>query len=416
MELINKKTIERCLICSAPSNAIHFQINSCRACASFFRRSIRGNKTYRCRRSTKNCIINYLSKQMCRYCRLEKCKRLGMHVKGQEIDNNNSTIKEIYQNSQKPVNIISPQQEIEAQACELLSRERNDIDENVNNLINDFERCIDRNNEGVINLPLQALTFTIKDFISKINLNLSLESVSVTNTITLKRNLIFTERCISILFKKLSSSPDFNLIILEDKCEISRKKFPIILTLERIFTSINLFSRVENQNYILYNDSEAYGENFAHFCDEEINQDVKDKLFNLFIPPTKYLFKHLYLPMKKLALDEVELSYLIGSVLWKIDDDMNISMKTSTVAPEILRSFNDELHGYYVFRKNINNYAYRLSQILNIVSNAEKYYSMRKEVLLVARVFDVFDSSSFIEENLKQSNPKFFNFFKATLD
>uniref|UniRef100_A0A0K0FM11 Nuclear receptor n=1 Tax=Strongyloides venezuelensis TaxID=75913 RepID=A0A0K0FM11_STRVS len=429
MDSFTKNATEKCLVCSAPSNAIHFQINSCRACASFFRRSIHGNKKYRCRRNTKNCIIHFSHKQLCRFCRFRKCLKLGMSIKGKELETNNTHTNEI----------ILRSNEIERNKYREDTMDSYDFEKNITRIDDESlntddaettvlkyaEKFIDshilkKNNlkiDGILNLPLQALIHTIKNFLAAVNENLTLETVTVTNTITLKKNIIFTEHCISTLFKCLLNAPDFNLISLKDKCEICRRKFPIILNLERIYTSIKLFENYTNKNIMLFENTEAFDEiNFAYLGDEEVDDTDKDKLFKLFIPCNKFLFQYLYEPMKELELDDIEFSYLIGSILWKIDSNVNVSQTTTNISKRIIKSFNEELHGYYVFRKKIDNYAHRLSRILNLLSDSEKYILMRNEVFLVARVFDVFDSCKFIEENFKASNPKFFNFFKISLE
>uniref|UniRef100_A0A0N5CF61 Nuclear receptor n=1 Tax=Strongyloides papillosus TaxID=174720 RepID=A0A0N5CF61_STREA len=429
MDSVTKTTAEKCLVCSAPSNAIHFQINSCRACSSFFRRSIHGNKKYRCRRNTKNCIIHFSHKQLCRFCRFRKCIKLGMCIKGKEPETNNTYNNEIILRSSEIEGNKYKENTMDSYDFEKnitrINNESSDRDDSETTVLKYAEKFIDshilkKNNlkiDGILNLPLQALTHTIKNFLATVNVNLTLETVIVTNAITLKKNIIFIEHCLSTLFKCLLNAPDFSIISLKDKCEICRRKFPIILNLERIYTSLKLFANYTNKNIMLFENTEAFDDiNFAYLGDEEVDDSGKDKLFKLFIPCNKFLFQYLYEPMKELSLDDIEFSYLIGSILWKMDNEVNVSQTTKNIANRIIKSFNEELHGYYVFRKKIDNYAHRLSKILNVLSNSEKYILMRNEVFLVARVFDVFDPSNFIEENFKASNQKFFNFFKITLE
>ncbi|KAI1706217.1 zinc finger, c4 type (two domains) domain-containing protein [Ditylenchus destructor] len=82
---LKKADSDICAICECSSNAIlHFGVNACRACAAFFRRSIVGKRTYRCRFGG-GCSIGKGVRCICRACRLEKCSRMGMDLsKGQK--------------------------------------------------------------------------------------------------------------------------------------------------------------------------------------------------------------------------------------------------------------------------------------------------------------------------------------------
>ncbi|GMS80958.1 hypothetical protein PENTCL1PPCAC_3133, partial [Pristionchus entomophagus] len=67
-----------CLICRSKSDCTHFGVDSCRACAAFFRRSVSLNKTYKCRAKTDLCDVSKDAKLMCRGCRYTRCIEAGM--------------------------------------------------------------------------------------------------------------------------------------------------------------------------------------------------------------------------------------------------------------------------------------------------------------------------------------------------
>ncbi|TKR87548.1 hypothetical protein L596_011926 [Steinernema carpocapsae] len=73
---------QTCVVCGAKSHGIHFQVNACRACAAFFRRSVESGKKYKCRRASYNCDVSKDAFQQCRRCRFQKCKQVGMTMKG----------------------------------------------------------------------------------------------------------------------------------------------------------------------------------------------------------------------------------------------------------------------------------------------------------------------------------------------
>ncbi|KAF8372411.1 hypothetical protein PRIPAC_78840 [Pristionchus pacificus] len=69
-----------CLICGAPTNYAHFGIDSCRACAEFYKRTVTGTKNYACRQGNRQCTISKSDRFICRRCRYEKCRNLGMSL------------------------------------------------------------------------------------------------------------------------------------------------------------------------------------------------------------------------------------------------------------------------------------------------------------------------------------------------
>ncbi|GMR46490.1 hypothetical protein PMAYCL1PPCAC_16685, partial [Pristionchus mayeri] len=67
-----------CLVCGAPTIYSHFGIDSCRACAEFYKRTVSTSKKLACRQGSRKCKISKSERFMCRRCRYEKCKDLGM--------------------------------------------------------------------------------------------------------------------------------------------------------------------------------------------------------------------------------------------------------------------------------------------------------------------------------------------------
>lgn len=70
-----------CLICGSPTSYAHFGIDSCRACAEFYKRTVTTNKNYACRQGNRLCKISKTGERfVCRRCRYEKCRELGMNL------------------------------------------------------------------------------------------------------------------------------------------------------------------------------------------------------------------------------------------------------------------------------------------------------------------------------------------------
>ncbi|GMT22393.1 hypothetical protein PFISCL1PPCAC_13690, partial [Pristionchus fissidentatus] len=71
-------SLKSCLICATPVTVPHYGIDSCRACASFFKRAKLSGKTFVCRQGDNDCAIVKDERFMCRRCRYDRCVAAGM--------------------------------------------------------------------------------------------------------------------------------------------------------------------------------------------------------------------------------------------------------------------------------------------------------------------------------------------------
>ncbi|CAG9540481.1 unnamed protein product [Cercopithifilaria johnstoni] len=68
---------ELCAVCGDKSTGTHYGVLSCNGCKGFFRRTILKNQKFTCR-FNKTCTIDKNFRCACRYCRFQKCVRVGM--------------------------------------------------------------------------------------------------------------------------------------------------------------------------------------------------------------------------------------------------------------------------------------------------------------------------------------------------
>lgn len=73
-----------CRVCGDIASGNHFGVQSCEACKSFYRRSIRSNTRYACR-GNRSCTIEKHTRNRCQYCRLRKCAAMGMRKEGENL-------------------------------------------------------------------------------------------------------------------------------------------------------------------------------------------------------------------------------------------------------------------------------------------------------------------------------------------
>uniref|UniRef100_A0A914DWG9 Nuclear receptor domain-containing protein n=1 Tax=Acrobeloides nanus TaxID=290746 RepID=A0A914DWG9_9BILA len=56
---------------------------ACRACSAFYKRTVQLKRTYQCLNGSKNCDLILRKEKglpICRYCRMQRCKEIGMCV------------------------------------------------------------------------------------------------------------------------------------------------------------------------------------------------------------------------------------------------------------------------------------------------------------------------------------------------
>ncbi|GMS94258.1 hypothetical protein PENTCL1PPCAC_16433 [Pristionchus entomophagus] len=74
----------KCRICSAPNASVHFGVDACRACSSFFKRTkLSGSPDgFPCRKGDRKCSLRREAGSMCRGCRYDRCTAIGMKYDG----------------------------------------------------------------------------------------------------------------------------------------------------------------------------------------------------------------------------------------------------------------------------------------------------------------------------------------------
>ncbi|KAF1751507.1 hypothetical protein GCK72_018061 [Caenorhabditis remanei] len=68
---------ELCLVCQDFSSGYHYGIPSCNGCKTFFRRTVMKKQKFVCQ-FDQNCPVDKSIRCACRFCRFEKCLKVGM--------------------------------------------------------------------------------------------------------------------------------------------------------------------------------------------------------------------------------------------------------------------------------------------------------------------------------------------------
>ncbi|RWS01804.1 uncharacterized protein B4U79_07059, partial [Dinothrombium tinctorium] len=109
-----------CGVCGDEARGSNYGVDSCRACAIFFRSTVLSKIKYKCN-SGGNCEITILNRKSCQYCRYQKCLAIGMDRKT-VFSNKKSKLARDKVNSNL-VEILSKKVENEEQVVKYLEEE-----------------------------------------------------------------------------------------------------------------------------------------------------------------------------------------------------------------------------------------------------------------------------------------------------
>uniref|UniRef100_A0AC35UC42 NR LBD domain-containing protein n=1 Tax=Rhabditophanes sp. KR3021 TaxID=114890 RepID=A0AC35UC42_9BILA len=259
---------------------------------------------------------------------------------------------------------------------------------------------------NVSNPPiLQSLAYGLSELLAELNRTRK-EEVVITKTLDFKKYVIFHEKSAILLAKALTHSIDYCQHSDRDRALLFNSVWPVFFNFERIWSSIFVFGS-QNRNIIFFDDTQAFDEQFASLSEQDLPAESVKEMFQLFGSCNEFLLKSLYLPLKELVVEEdpIEFAYLIYQFMYGINELEELSPSGREIQKKVMKCISNELHNHYTFTKNLDNYSYRLSEIMKTGSRALTYVRMKSEVILAARIFRLMDSTSLYFEKMDLSHP-----------
>uniref|UniRef100_A0A7E4UMV6 Nuclear receptor domain-containing protein n=1 Tax=Panagrellus redivivus TaxID=6233 RepID=A0A7E4UMV6_PANRE len=380
---------DTCLVCQVPTKSIHFQVNCCRACAAFFRRSIKAKHVYHCQRGTGRCelVLRSRSKPICRHCRLKRCIEIGLHVEAEtECDSTTSPTTL----TPDPVDLAPVEDPIsETFSGSPISINGDKVNYDPKPLLNVVKENLLKDNtqslqsaSGVIITPLQRMCHELNKFMGHNPPNPV--NITVSRDVIVDDNIRFNEEYLLRLVKLVTSFEHFVKIDNSQKFNIFRHFWATFLCIERIHQSMLMFGTDEKDLRYLLTNRQAI--DFQLLFDDPPPKDSEN--IKMFKPMMERYIRNLINPMKALGLTVFELAFIASHLLWSLYEVNGITSETHKMAEKLMERNAAEMHDYYVYEQKLPNYAARLSAITGLVPVIESILRSRKDLIIVGKFFD----------------------------
>uniref|UniRef100_A0AC35U3Z2 Nuclear receptor domain-containing protein n=1 Tax=Rhabditophanes sp. KR3021 TaxID=114890 RepID=A0AC35U3Z2_9BILA len=419
--ILNKQSEDECLCCGVKGRSVgvRLQVNSCRACVSFFRKSSNLGLQFRCRRGDYKCILKSGTK-MCNFCRFERCTRAGMTLKTKigerkansskedviipmsaalntcdnKFDHNHATdienicgIQYPSSSSESSSNMSLSDDQILLKETQLFLKHKS-ILEDVETILSGS--LIARNNifDPIYNPTcLQRMAICLQQYFSKWGMK-SREEMKINKPISYMDFIEFRMQTFRMQAEMLMSLPEFRGLCRSERTLLYRIFWPRFDAFINIELALQTFGYDdENCMFVVKNDEALEIGPDNKYPDELFTDDPFDRRkimrsgFELFMT-------ELYKPIKKLKLDQVELSYLVTQILWSHKSRDHLSENTLYMREKILKSASSELQNHYIYQKQIDNYSWRLVEITKILAIVTKSVAMLIDNFLMAKILN----------------------------
>ncbi|KAK0412122.1 hypothetical protein QR680_006046 [Steinernema hermaphroditum] len=376
----------QCAVCGAKSHGFHFHVNSCRACAAFFRRSVESDgRKYRCRTSKFDCDVSKDATVNCRYCRYQRCKEVGMTTDGLRIQGleRESSCPDVMQQqscSRSPSELSSNESlkdftdsyEFKVDSQSQMTRLKHIITipcwqaanaSTMENLCNAFRKVILAKRPQPPQI-VQSLDFTtyMDDFYD-----------------FMERSAYWTMGC-----------PEFAHLPVDDRWNMYCNFWPVMFALERSLRTVESFGKNVHPNVFLMMEDKAV--DMATFEFIYPNADaLKIKAINdHFKPLNLMMLNNFVVPFKTLNLTVFEVVFLCAQKLFSVQKVKGLAVPTYEFANRMLDVISNELHHYYVKELRSDNYASRLSKLLGLLADIEAAFRFRNAKVITADLYNIY--------------------------
>uniref|UniRef100_A0AC35UFP3 Nuclear receptor domain-containing protein n=1 Tax=Rhabditophanes sp. KR3021 TaxID=114890 RepID=A0AC35UFP3_9BILA len=413
LAFLNKQNEDECLCCGyiGKGVGVRCQVNSCRPCANFFKKTIALGLEYRCRRGNQQCEIKS-GTQKCRFCRFQKCTKAGMILKIKKEDckeneskkdvslmkNINPTIPST-SSSEYSYNENSSDDQFYLKETQLYIKHHKVV-EIITAIISGPPLLTLNSIFNPIYSPtcLQRMAICLQQFFDKWEIKPK-EEIKINTPISFVDFIEFRTQSFKFHAEILMSLSEFNRLCHHEKTLIYRKFWPRFDEFSNVMLALQIFGyEGETCMIIVQNDQALEIGSDNKFPDKFFTEDPFERR-TIMRHDFEFYMTELYRPFKKLKLDQIELSYLVTQILWSHKRRDDLSESTFCFMDSILKSAASELQNYYIYEKQIDNYSWRLVEITKYLAVLTQSATSIIDNIIKAKIMGQFGSYKWFPNN-----------------
>ncbi|CAL2047557.1 unnamed protein product [Caenorhabditis brenneri] len=387
----------KCLVCGNNGNGQHYGVQTCRACAMFYRRSLAQRTEYQCKKLSKFCDIHVAEHRlMCKSCRLKKCQEAGMSSekkfpqseKSEKFGSDPQVARNRY-GDRVIYDVIDPDTGVISRLIDvapIIKKSR---------LIIEDDRPLP---DTVSHLnPLEKSTFALQKLRSGQN-----PAPEIIYSLPFRDYFYLWEQNMRWCAEWLMYMDEFRELPKHERLEIFKLVWALWRRVERKTMSAKIFGKrcLDEKILLLSNDVAGIVGNFQMDV-SEILSDHKG-ITSMFGDEINQYYQDLVKPFLKLNLTDTEVTFILCQLVWNYAS-RRLQGQTATAGEKFLEKISNNLNDYYrsIDREIIGNYAGRLANIMKIVNNVLTLQLKQEKLMDMVFLFDMF--------NFKFSDPAFFS-------
>ncbi|CAL2047652.1 unnamed protein product [Caenorhabditis brenneri] len=436
----------QCKICLKTGHGLHFGIETCRACAAFFRRTVVLNRKYKCSRRNGKCEIGAADeKLMCKFCRFKKCIDLGMTTENVRTD---QVIKDDCEESTSNSEIVPLQMTANQPECEVGNRVEYSVINpktrapamliDVNAIIKKSRAILETyffpDEDSISHLnPLQRMVHSLQKIRSKQSWN-----PEFFTNIKFYEMFSWWEVQMRDTATWLMHSDEFRKLPVHERIAIFKTVWAVWRRFERYTMTAEIFGqRCYDEKILLHSHVAAarFGNYYVDYSN--VSDHGFERFNNVFGGKMIQYFDIIVKPFLELKLSETEITYILCQIIWNYAG-RRLQGQTQAAGERFLEEISNNLHAYYEemarsleapedpgssgmegnsgrfegerILENVTctdnqvetrqNYASRLAKMMQIVNQMLNIQLKREDTMDIAMLFDMF--------NIVFTEPEFF--------